>query len=107
MRHIIILLKFLFVYIRVALVRAELVNENEPKRVACLTTKGEILIEVYPDWAPRGAARFLDLVRAGFFTDIAMFRTVEGFLSQFGISDKPKFKYTNPNFEFKDIIGIF
>jgi cyclophilin family peptidyl-prolyl cis-trans isomerase len=81
----------------------ESIVDKDPKRVACLTTKGEIMIEVYPDWAPIGASRFLDLVRSGFYTDIAMFRTVEGFLSQFGISDQPKFKYSNPNFMFREI----
>jgi len=63
--------------------------------VECTTTKGSIEIEIYIEWAPHGAARFLDLVYEGFFTDIAMFRTVDKFLSQFGISDNPKFKVGN------------
>jgi peptidyl-prolyl cis-trans isomerase A (cyclophilin A) len=61
--------------------------------VKCETTKGELLIHIYRDWAPLGADRFKLLVEIGFFRDIGMFRTVKGFLSQFGISDKKIFKY--------------
>ena len=62
-------------------------------RVSCATTKGDILLEIYRDWAPLGADRFLELVRDGFFSDIAFFRCVKGFLTQFGISDKTKYKH--------------
>lgn len=62
-------------------------------RVACTTTKGPLLIEIYRDWAPLGADRFLDLVRDEFFTDIAFFRCVKRFLTQFGISDIPSKKH--------------
>jgi len=48
---------------------------------------------VEPDWAPLGAARFLELVQDGFFTDIALFRCVARFLTQFGISENPKMKH--------------
>jgi peptidyl-prolyl cis-trans isomerase A (cyclophilin A) len=40
-------------------------------------------------WAPRGADRFYNLVRAGFFTDAAFFRVISGFMGQFGLSAKP------------------
>jgi cyclophilin family peptidyl-prolyl cis-trans isomerase len=56
-------------------------------RVKCMTTKGPLVIEVYRDWAPLGADRFLELVKDDFFTDIAFFRCVKRFLTQFGISD--------------------
>jgi hypothetical protein len=56
----------------------------------CQTTKGSFEIEVYRDWSPNGADRFIDLVNDGFYTDIAMYRSVEGFLTQFGISDNPE-----------------
>jgi peptidyl-prolyl cis-trans isomerase A (cyclophilin A) len=61
--------------------------------VACETTKGSLVIEVFPEWAPIGARRFLELVLDDFFTDIAFFRCVKGFLTQFGISDKPEKKH--------------
>ena len=38
--------------------------------VRCSTTKGDIVLEIYRDWSPRGADRFLDLVNDGFFTGI-------------------------------------
>lgn len=61
--------------------------------VNCQTTKGPLTIEVRQEWAPRGAARFVELVKDGFYTDIAFFRSVEGFLTQFGISDKPEMEH--------------
>lgn len=53
--------------------------------VQCSTTKGEMILEVRQDWAPIGSQRFLDLVDAGFYTDIGLFRTVANFIVQFGI----------------------
>jgi len=54
------------------------------------TTKGDIVIEVHRDWAPRGADRFYNLVRAGFFTDVYFFRVIPGFMAQFGVSSRPE-----------------
>jgi peptidyl-prolyl cis-trans isomerase A (cyclophilin A) len=54
------------------------------------TTKGGIAIDVHPDWAPLGAERFLELVKAGFYTDVAFFRVMKGFMAQTGISGDPK-----------------
>lgn len=59
-------------------------------RVSCETTKGQIEIEVYPEWAPVGAQHFLELVVDGFYTNISFFRCVPRFLTQFGISDQPE-----------------
>ena len=61
--------------------------------VSCETTQGLLRIEIYEDWAPLGAARFLELVADGFYTDIAFFRCVDKFLTQFGISEDPKMKH--------------
>ena len=58
-------------------------------KVTFSTTKGDIVLGIWRDWAPRGADQFLALVDAGFYTDIAFFRCVEGFLTQFGLSDNP------------------
>ncbi len=55
-----------------------------------VTTKGNIVIEVHRDWAPLGADRFYNLVKNGFFTDVAFFRAISGFMVQFGISGDPK-----------------
>src|SRR5882672_2477338 len=49
------------------------------------TTKGDFIVEVHRDWAPVGADRFYNLVKIGYFSDIAFFRDVSGFMVQFGI----------------------
>jgi peptidyl-prolyl cis-trans isomerase A (cyclophilin A) len=59
-------------------------------RVKFATSKGDIVIEVTRAWAPRGADRFYNLVRANYFTDVAFFRVIPGFMAQFGISSKPE-----------------
>jgi len=53
------------------------------------TTKGAIVIEVRRDWAPNGADRFYELVQNGYFTEVAFFRVVGGFMAQAGISGDP------------------
>jgi peptidyl-prolyl cis-trans isomerase A (cyclophilin A) len=53
------------------------------------TTKGEFAIEVNPSWAPNGAARFRELVDAGFYNDARFFRVIDGFVAQFGINGTP------------------
>jgi peptidyl-prolyl cis-trans isomerase A (cyclophilin A) len=50
------------------------------------TTKGDVVIQVTRSWAPLGADRFYNLVRAGFFSDAAFFRVLPGFMAQFGLS---------------------
>jgi peptidyl-prolyl cis-trans isomerase A (cyclophilin A) len=54
------------------------------------TTKGKITIEVTRALAPNGADRFYNLVRSGYFSDIAFFRVIPGFMCQFGIHGDPK-----------------
>ena len=53
------------------------------------TTKGTFVVTVHRAWAPRGADRFYNLVRNGFYDDVSFFRVVPGFVVQFGISSKP------------------
>ncbi|HEY5297216.1 MAG TPA: peptidylprolyl isomerase [Verrucomicrobiae bacterium] len=53
------------------------------------TTKGKFTIEVTRSLAPNGADRFYNLVRSGYFKDIAFFRVVPGFMCQFGIHGDP------------------
>mmetsp|Transcript_5816 Transcript_5816/g.8243 ORF Transcript_5816/g.8243 Transcript_5816/m.8243 type:complete len:221 (+) Transcript_5816:42-704(+) len=55
--------------------------------VQCETSQGRLRFQLLPESTPQGVQRFVDMVRAGFFTDIAMFRCIDGFLAQFGISD--------------------
>src|SRR6185295_19477331 len=54
------------------------------------TTKGKFTIEVTRSLSPNGADRFYNLVRSGYFKDIAFFRVIPGFMCQFGIHGDPK-----------------
>jgi peptidyl-prolyl cis-trans isomerase A (cyclophilin A) len=58
-------------------------------KVKMSTTKGDFVIEVHRDWAPLGADRFYNLVKLGYFTDVAFFRVVKGFMVQLGIHGDP------------------
>jgi len=53
------------------------------------TTKGSFVIEVHRAWAPRGADRFYNLVKNGFYDDVRFFRVLDGFMAQFGINGDP------------------
>ncbi len=53
------------------------------------TTKGDILIEVHREWAPRGADRFYNLVLHGFYAECRFFRVVADFMAQIGIHGDP------------------
>jgi cyclophilin family peptidyl-prolyl cis-trans isomerase len=55
-------------------------------RVRMQTTAGDVVVEVYPEAAPNAAARFLELVRSGFYDDTPVSRVVPGFVAQFGIN---------------------
>jgi peptidyl-prolyl cis-trans isomerase A (cyclophilin A) len=65
------------------------------------TTKGPVVIECQRSYSPNGADRFYNLVKGGFFTDIAIFRVVPGFMAQFGIHGDPKIseKWKNSNLQ--------
>jgi len=53
------------------------------------TSKGPFVVEVHRDWAPKGADRFYNLAKNGFFDDTRFFRVVPDFMVQFGINGDP------------------
>lgn len=53
------------------------------------TTKGAFVIEVTRKWSPNGADRFYNLVKSGFYNDVAFFRVVPNFMVQFGMHGDP------------------
>lgn len=53
------------------------------------TSKGTIDIEVTRAWSPRGADRFVALVRHGYYDDTRFFRVRPGRWVQFGINGDP------------------
>jgi cyclophilin family peptidyl-prolyl cis-trans isomerase len=58
-------------------------------RVKFETTAGAFVLEVHRDWAPIGADRFYNLVRAGFYDDSRLYRVTSRFV-QFGIAGVPE-----------------
>jgi peptidyl-prolyl cis-trans isomerase A (cyclophilin A) len=58
-------------------------------KVKCSTPKGDFVVQVNRAWAPLGADRFYNLIRAGFYNDAYFFRLVKGFVVQFGIHANP------------------
>lgn len=74
-----------------ALLDPSLARDEAPKKfkVKFSTTKGVFVIEVTRDWAPNGADRFYNLVKIGFFNDVAFFRNIQGFMVQFGLNGDP------------------
>ncbi len=54
------------------------------------TSKGAFTVEVTRAMSPNGADRFYNLVKSGYFTDVAFFRVIPGFMGQFGIHGDPK-----------------
>ena len=53
------------------------------------TSKGVFTITVHRDWAPIGADRFYNLVKAGFYDEVRFFRVLPDFMAQFGIHGRP------------------
>jgi peptidyl-prolyl cis-trans isomerase A (cyclophilin A) len=67
-------------------------TETAPDKFAVklTTTKGDIIIDVERNWTPNGVDRFYTLLKSGFYTDVAFFRVLEGFMAQVGISGTPE-----------------
>lgn len=59
-------------------------------RARFATTKGDVVFECTRSWAPNGVDRFYNLVKIGFFDDVALFRVAKGFVAQWGIHGDPK-----------------
>lgn len=67
-------------------------TEQAPERFFAKfeTTKGDFILEVVREWAPRGADRFYELLQAKYYDGSRFFRVRPGFIVQFGISKDPK-----------------
>merc|ERR1712083_167694 len=66
-----------------------LVVTNNPRNdeiVRCSFDEHVLYIQVRRDWAPLGAARFVELVKDGQFDEMALFRGLDNFLVQFGLA---------------------
>jgi homoserine O-acetyltransferase len=78
---------------------ARLLNPDDPAmnarapelfNVRMETSKGVIVIEVHRDWAPHGADRFYNLVRAGYYDQVRFHRIRKDTWAQFGVNGDPK-----------------
>ena len=78
---------------RAALMEPASATMREPAppvfRVRFETSKGDFVVEVHRAWAPRGADRFYNLVRNGFYDGQRFFRVRAGYIAQFGLSGDP------------------
>jgi peptidyl-prolyl cis-trans isomerase A (cyclophilin A) len=61
----------------------------ETFRVRFQTSKGPIIVEIHKAWAPIGAQRFYELVKAGYYDGNRFFRIVPKFIVQFGMAGDP------------------
>src|SRR5262245_59653856 len=73
------------------LLHPETLNETAPETFKALfeTSVGSFVVRVTRAWAPLGADRFYNLVKAGFYDDTRFFRVIDGFMVQFGINGNP------------------
>jgi peptidyl-prolyl cis-trans isomerase A (cyclophilin A) len=76
---------------RAALMKPAGLKERAPNvfKAKFDTTAGIFVIEVHADWAPRGADRFYNLVKNGYYDGCRFFRVVPGFMVQLGINGDP------------------
>jgi peptidyl-prolyl cis-trans isomerase A (cyclophilin A) len=58
-------------------------------RAAFDTSAGPFVVVVHRAWAPKGADRFYNLVKYGFFDNCRFFRVLPNFMAQFGINGDP------------------
>jgi len=74
-----------------ALLDPSIATERAPDayRVKLETTKGDVTILVNRSWAPNGADRFYNLVKIGYFDDVAFYRAIKGFMVQGGFNGDP------------------
>jgi peptidyl-prolyl cis-trans isomerase A (cyclophilin A) len=76
---------------RAALMKPAALNERSPDvyKVKFDTSAGAFIIEVHAQWAPKGADRFYNLVKNGYYDGCRFFRVIPGFMVQFGINGDP------------------
>jgi peptidyl-prolyl cis-trans isomerase A (cyclophilin A) len=59
-------------------------------RVKLETSRGDIVLKVVRDWAPKGADRFHALVKAGYYDGCRFYRVLPKFMAQTGIAGDPQ-----------------
>lgn len=74
-----------------ALLDPSMATETAPESydVVLETTQGDVVIRVHRGWAPRGADRFYNLVKIGYYDGCKFFRVIDGFMAQVGMHGDP------------------
>ena len=72
--------------------KSDAIKQESPAEFTVLfaTSAGDFKIHVVREWSPRGADRFYNLVKNGFYNEQRFFRVVPGFVVQWGISPDPE-----------------
>ncbi len=60
--------------------------QSQDTRLRLQTDRGEVVIELRPDWAPLSVVQLIDLTVAGFFDGSRFHRVIAGFVTQGGAS---------------------
>ena len=71
---------------------AQNITDQDVLHVKFATSKGDVVVELHRDWAPRGVERLVELIRTGYYQDAKFFRVVtrpRPFVVQFGIAADP------------------
>lgn len=73
------------------------INNNKVSLVCCHTSVGPWSILVHPSWAPLGARRFLEMVRAQHFSSpkVPLMRCLDNFLCQFGLNGESSRRFAS------------
>jgi peptidyl-prolyl cis-trans isomerase A (cyclophilin A) len=72
--------------------KAPAVNLTAPAefKVSIETSKGDLLLKITREWAPKGADRFYSLVKSGYYNDCRFYRVLPKYIAQVGIHGDPK-----------------
>lgn len=60
------------------------VDDTVTSVVECVTSQGNLTIDVRSGWAPLGSIQYLNLISQNFFTDLPFFRVCPRYITQFG-----------------------
>ncbi len=84
-------------------------KDAEKIMVTISTSKGDIVLELYPVAAPKTVANFVKLARDGFYNDTKFHRVISDFMIQGGDplskTDDPRAGQGGPGYKFEDEIN--
>lgn len=62
-------------------------KESDPVQVDIITSKGSVVLELWPEKAPKTVQNFLDYANSGFYEGTVFHRVIDGFMIQGGGMD--------------------